>query len=270
MRWGEAQSIGERRRLIDPGTWPRHRYAMHTAALTPIAGPARFQIAVCGELLAALPCGALWWTAKRTLIVSDLHFEKGSSFAARGQLLPPYDTSATLSFVEALVAELAPQTVISLGDSFHDGGAEQRLSPGDTERIRQLTGATDWVWVEGNHDPDPPAHLGGRAAKVLHIGALVFRHEPTGEHGEIAGHLHPCARIAGRGRSLRTRCFAGDGHRLILPALGAFTGGLNVLDPAFAALFPEGLSAFALGSDRVYPVSRPRLRGDTRSAHWRL
>ena len=228
------------------------------------------QIALCGELLTALPCGALWWEARRTLIVSDLHFEKGSSFAARGQLLPPYDTSATLSCVEALVAGLAPETVISLGDSFHDGRAEERLSSTDAARIRKLTSETDWVWVEGNHDPDPPAHLGGRAAKVLRTGALVFRHEPTGEPGEVAGHLHPCARIAGRGRSLRTRCFAGDGHRLILPALGAFTGGLNVLDPAFAALFPEGLSTFALGSDRVYPVSRGRLCADTRTAHWRL
>ena len=228
------------------------------------------QIALCGELLTALPCGALWWVARRTLIVSDLHFEKGSSFAARGQLLPPYDTSATLSYVEALVADLVPEAVISLGDSFHDGRAEERLSPQDAARMRTLTGQTDWVWVEGNHDPDPPAHLGGRAAKVLRIGELVFRHEPTGERGEIAGHLHPCARIAGRGRSLRTRCFAADGHRLVMPALGAFTGGLNVLDPAFAPVFPDGFTAFALGSDRVYPVSRSRLCADTRAARWHL
>ncbi len=243
---------------------------MTAAALKPTPAPASLQIALRGELLTALPCGALWWAVRRTLIVSDLHFEKGSGFAARGQLLPPYDTSATLSCVEALVADLVPEAVISLGDSFHDGRAEERLSPQDAARIRTLTGQTDWVWVEGNHDPDPPAHLGGRAAKVLRIGELVFRHEPTGEPGEIAGHLHPCARIAGRGRSLRTRCFAGDGHRLILPALGAFTGGLNVLDPAFAPVFPDGFTAFALGSDRVYPVSRSRLCADTRAARWHL
>jgi len=230
----------------------------------------RICLSVRGMILEPLPCGALWWAARRVLIVSDLHFEKGSSFAARGQLLPPYDTSATLSCVEALVAELAPDTVISLGDSFHDGRAEARLSPTDASRIRTLTGRTDWVWVEGNHDPDPPAHLGGRAAKVLRIADLVFRHEPTGEPGEVAGHLHPCARIAGRGRSLRTRCFAGDGHRLVMPALGAFTGGLNVLDPAFRPVFPGGFTAFALGSSRVYPVSRARLCADTRTSRWHL
>lgn len=243
---------------------------MQPAAVSPSNTPAELQLALCGELLTALPCGALWWAGEKLLIVSDLHFEKGSSFAARGQLLPPYDTSATLACVEALMADLAPRTVISLGDSFHDGRAEQRLSPADTKRIKQLTSVTDWVWVEGNHDPDPPAHLGGRAAKVLRIGELVFRHEPEGERGEIAGHLHPCARIQGRGRALRARCFVSDGHRLIMPALGAYTGGLNVLDPVYRDVFPEGLSVFALGSDRVYSVSPSRLRSDTRASHWKL
>ena len=243
---------------------------MPAAALKPSDTPGELHIAICGELLTALPCGALWWATRETLIVSDLHFEKGSSYAARGQLLPPYDTSATLSCVEELVAELKPESVISLGDSFHDGRAEERLSPAETARIRALTNETDWVWVEGNHDPDPPAHLGGRAAKVLRIGDLVFRHEPTGERGEIAGHLHPCARVQGRGRALRTRCFVADGHRLVMPALGAFTGGLNVLDPAFGQVFREGLSVFALGSDRVDSVSSSRLCSDTRTRHWKL
>ena len=221
-----------------------------------------------GEWLLPLPQGALWWAAQRVLVVSDLHLEKGSSYAARGQLLPPYDTGATLKIVEQLCAQFRPKTIVSLGDSFHDRRAELRLAAQDTARIKALTAAHDWVWVEGNHDPDPPAHLGGRAAKTLHIGPLVFRHEPTREAGEIAGHLHPAAKVAGRGRSVRRRCFATDGSRLVMPALGAFTGGLNVRDDAFKALFPDGLMAFALGTSRVYALDAKALVPDVRSAGW--
>lgn len=216
------------------------------------------------------PEGALWWAAQRVLVVSDLHFEKGSAYAARGQMLPPYDTAATLSQVERLCAVLRPKTVISLGDSFHDRAAELRLPEEYARRIQTLTAAHDWVWVEGNHDPDPPAHLGGRASRELRIGALVFRHEPTGEVGEVSGHLHPAAKIIGRGRSVRRPCFASDGARLVMPAMGAFTGGLNVLDAAFASIFPEGVTAFALGRDRVFMVSSKTLVPDTPSgARWR-
>lgn len=215
--------------------------------------------------------GALWWADQRVLIVSDLHLEKGSSYAARGQLLPPYDTHATLACVSALCDRLQPETVISLGDSFHDRSAELRLPETCAQQIRALTERLDWVWVEGNHDPDPPAHLGGRATKALRIGSLVFRHEPTGEDGEVAGHLHPAIKIKGRGRTLRRRCFVSDGDRLIMPALGSFTGGLNLLDPAFAEVFPDGFLAFALGEGQVYTIARPQMIPDTPSgARWRL
>tara|TARA_R110000737_G_scaffold56888_1_gene81766 strand:- start:1228 stop:2019 length:792 start_codon:yes stop_codon:yes gene_type:complete len=229
------------------------------------------QLHIAGELLLPLPEGALWWAAERVLVVSDLHLEKGSAHAARGQMLPPYDTGATLGVVEQLCAALKPATVISLGDSFHDRAAELRLPDVYAARIKALTDGHDWVWVEGNHDPDPPAYLGGRAAKVLRIGSLVFRHEPTGEAGEIAGHLHPAAKVKGRGRMVRRRCFASDGARLVMPAMGAFTGGLNVLDDAFGALFPEGLMAFALGGERVFAVSAKSLVPDVANgARWRL
>lgn len=232
------------------------------------------QLHLRGHMFTPLPEGALWWPAERTLVVSDLHLEKGSSFAARGQMLPPYDTGATLTVVEALVRAYAPQRVISLGDSFHDPRAEVRMSDADAMRVRALTTATDWVWVEGNHDPDPPEHLGGRAAKVLRCDDIVFRHEPTGELGEIAGHLHPCARIASRVRSLRRRCFVSDGERLIMPALGAFTGGLNVLDEAFVPCFPAGgMMVFAMTREAVIPISNRRLtpdRGGTDHGRWRL
>ena len=232
------------------------------------------QLHLRGELFTPLAQGALWWAAERTLIVSDLHLEKGSSYARRGQLLPPYDTSATLKLVETLVAEFEPDCVISLGDSFHDPLAEARLSPAERLRIRALTAQTDWVWVEGNHDPDPPAHLGGRGAKVLRKGNCVFRHEPTGEPGELSGHLHPVARVKGRGRSLRRKCFVTDGHRLIMPSMGTFTGGLNILDEAVSRHFSDGLIVFAAGDTQVHMVDRKLLAHDSANAHrggrWRL
>ncbi|MEO1553381.1 MAG: ligase-associated DNA damage response endonuclease PdeM [Pseudomonadota bacterium] len=227
-----------------------------------------------GELLTPLPEGGLWWAASKTLIVSDLHLEKGSSFAARGQMLPPYDTSATLAIVERLVNALQPERVISLGDSFHDRKAEARMDDQDAARVRALTGRTDWIWVEGNHDPDPPAHLGGRPSKVLRMADLIFRHEPTGESGEVAGHLHPCAKVVSRFRALRRRCFATDGERLIMPAMGAFTGGLNVLDDAYAPCFPDGgMMVFAMSREAVIPISSKRLIPDRRRRDlgvWRL
>ena len=241
-----------------------------TAAATQ---PVQTMLHLAGQMLSPLPEGALWCEAQRVLVVSDLHLEKGSNYAAAGQMLPPYDTSATLARVEKLCGALKPETVISLGDSFHDRRSESRLPPVYSERIRALTSAHEWVWVEGNHDPDPPAHLGGRAAKVLRLGPLVFRHEPTGEAGEVAGHLHPVAKVAGRGRSVRRRCFASDGARLVMPAMGAFAGGLNVLHDAFRPVFPEGCMAFAIGEARVYGVSRRHLLPDGGaggSGKWRL
>ena len=221
------------------------------------------QIHVRGEVLTPLPEGGLWWASERVLVVSDLHLEKGSSYAVGGQMLPPYDTSATLSMVEHLVETYRPTTLISLGDSFHDRRAETRLDEASAGRIRALTDRTDWVWVEGNHDPDPPAHLGGRAIHTLRIGGLVFRHEPTAELGEVSGHLHPVARVASPQRTLRRRCFVSDGQRLVMPAMGAFTGGLNVLHEAFDVAFPDrARQVYVMGAARIYPVSYQRLTAD--------
>lgn len=222
---------------------------------------------LAGEMLAPLSEGALWWPKWRVLVVSDLHLEKGSSFAKRGQLLPPYDTSATLKVVEDLCQRLQPEIVVSLGDSFHDRSAELRLSEENTARICNLTSEYDWVWVEGNHDPDPPAHLGGRAQNTLRIGGLVFRHEPLGERGEVAGHLHPVAKVRGKaGRSVRRKCFVTDGSCMIMPALGAFTGGLNVLNEAFTPVFPDSFLAFALGQESVIGLDTKRLLPDRQAA----
>jgi DNA ligase-associated metallophosphoesterase len=223
---------------------------------------------VAGERLSLSPCGALWWEDQGVLVVSDLHLEKGSAYAARGQMLPPYDTRATLRRIAALADTLEPAIIVSLGDSFHDRHARLRMSLEDVRVIRQLTNRCDWVWIEGNHDPRPPADLGGRSAGELRIGSLVFRHEPSPgpARGEVAGHLHPCARVGGRGGSVRARCFASDGERLVMPAYGALTGGLNILDAAFRSLFPNGVVAGVLGRDSVYVAAGDRLAPDALQA----
>lgn len=217
-----------------------------------------------GVLVTALPEGALWVASAKTLIVSDLHLEKGSSYALRGQMLPPYDTHAALMKLTDLMLRLQPDIVVSLGDSFHDGGGPARMDARDRDLLRLLMSRCDWIWVEGNHDGRAPETLGGAVRDVLHIEALVLRHEPTGgaAPGEIAGHLHPCAKVTGRGRSVRRRCFAYDGERLVMPSFGAFTGGLNVRDEAFEPLFPNGATALVLGKDRVLPAPQERLLAD--------
>lgn len=214
------------------------------------------EILIHGEQLTGDPLGAAYWAREETLIVSDLHFEKGSSFATRGVMLPPFDTRTTLMRLEVLVKKYAPRRVISLGDAFHDGGAEARINEDDAERLAALTKAADWLWILGNHDPAPPSRFDGASAREAAIGALVFRHEPTEgpAAGEVAGHLHPCARVMAEGRTLRRRCFAVGGDRLVMPAMGAFTGGLNVLDDAFASVVPNPV-AWVLGEAGVYPVA---------------
>ncbi len=214
------------------------------------------RIVVNRETLLLDALGAAFWPAESALIVSDLHFEKGSSFARGGQMLPPYDTMTTLSRIAELFARHKPRRVIALGDSFHDGEGPERLPEAARAMLTGLVSRCEWIWIEGNHDPDIPEWLGGRTASEIAIGGLVFRHEPlAGAAGEVAGHLHPCATVARRGHTLRRRCFVSDGVRLVMPAFGAYTGGLNVRDPAFQSLFGTSYLAYALGGRRVYAVA---------------
>jgi len=203
--------------------------------------------------------GALFWKEQRLLIVSDLHLEKGSSYAMRGVLLPPYDTLATLSRLTAVIARHDPRMVIALGDSFHDRDAHERLSTSNREMLAAMQVRRDWIWISGNHDPALPPDLGGTVANEVAIGSIVFRHEPTGAVGEIAGHLHPKARVATRGRSMERRCFASDGERAVMPAFGAYTGGLSIRDAAFAKIFQTpGFIAHVLGDNRVHTIAASR------------
>ena len=207
--------------------------------------------------------GALYWPEERVLVIADLHLEKGSSFATRGVLLPPYDTAVTLDRIAALIARFAPHAVIALGDSFHDRKGPARIAPADRAALVGLQRGRDWIWIAGNHDPDPAEGVGGSFGGELAIGALVFRHEPTGAKGEIAGHLHPVARVAGGGRTVSRRCFASDGARLVMPAFGAFAGGLNVRHRAFADVFGTlAFTAHLLGEGRLYAIAAARCAAD--------
>ena len=220
---------------------------------------------VCGLTLAADCLGALYWPEQGLLVVADLHFEKGSSFARRGTLLPPYDTTETLARLARLIAHYAPRVVIALGDNFHDGGGPARLSAADRASLIALQRGREWIWITGNHDPDPADGIGGTFADTFALGALIFRHEPSRDapEGEIAGHLHPVARVAQRGRAVSRRCFATDGKALVMPAFGAYTGGLNIRDRAFAAVFgARKFTAHMLGDGRLYAFAASRCLGD--------
>jgi uncharacterized protein len=209
--------------------------------------------------------GALFWADESLLVVADLHLEKGSSFARRGMLLPPYDTTETVSRLARLIARYAPRRVIALGDKFHDGDGPARLCAADRTSLAALQRGRDWVWIAGNHDPDPAQGIGGTFAAMVAAGPLRFRHEPAADAGagEIAGHLHPVARIAQRGRAVSRRCFACDGKTLVMPAFGAYAGGLNVRDRAFLAVFgSRGFTAHMLGDRRLYAFAASRCLPD--------
>ena len=214
-----------------------------------------------GAELIADPSGALLWPARRTLVAADLHLEKGSGFARRGVLLPPFDSAATLARLADTIAAHRPERVICLGDSFHDSGAGDRLGEDDRNRLRALTGGVDWIWIAGNHDPAPPADLCGRVLDELVDGPLVFRHEALAApvHGEVSGHYHPKARVRLRGRSVSGRCFASDGRRLVLPAFGAYAGGLDVLRPDLRRLFDRRFEVMLLAAGRIVRVPGERL-----------
>jgi hypothetical protein len=222
-------------------------------------------ITLAGEVLTLDLCGGVWLEAHRTLIVSDLHLEKGSSFAARtGQFLPPYDTRETLACLHEAVVRHDPARVVALGDSFHDARGPERMEPGDRAMIAALQEGRDWVWIAGNHDAAVQDGVGGRYAEAITLGGLVLRHEPGAPPapGEISGHLHPCGKVAMRGRAVRRRCFVTDGTRLVMPAFGAYAGGLNVRDKAFDTAFPKGFTAYLLGDGRVFAIGRAQLARD--------
>jgi DNA ligase-associated metallophosphoesterase len=218
-------------------------------------------IHLAGERLMLDPAGGLLWPAVGLLAVSDLHLEKGSSYARRGQLLPPWDTHATLDRLALLLRRYQPRIVIALGDSFHDADGSTRLPSGELSRLRAMTAAHRFIWVQGNHDPVPPSGVGGEWVETYVTASLVFRHQATaGAQGEISGHHHPKAAVPARGGSVSRPCFVSDSRRLMMPAFGAYTGGLDVRDPAIARLFPRGGRVFLLGRERLFSFALGTLR----------
>ena len=178
---------------------------------------------------------------------------------------PAQLTAATLARVSRLILRYAPRAVIALGDSFHDGGGPARVGNEDRATLSALQRGREWIWIAGNHDPEPVAGLGGVSADRLSIGTLAFRHKPASgtAAGEIAGHLHPVARVSAHGRAVSRRCFVGDGARIVMPAFGTYAGGLNVRARAFAHLFGTlSFTAHMLGEGRVYPITAKRCLRD--------
>ncbi|MGI9480626.1 MAG: ligase-associated DNA damage response endonuclease PdeM [Hyphomicrobiaceae bacterium] len=223
------------------------------------------RVSVSGRSMIADRCGALYWPSEDALIIADMHLEKGSHFARKGQMLPPYDTRATLLALAEAIDKYEAENIIALGDSFHDRDGPSRMQPEDREILAILQDDCDWYWVTGNHDPVLPPTIGGHIVNELVIGGLTLRHEPADgpvTH-EIAGHMHPAAKISLYGHTLRRPCFIGNGRRMVLPAFGAYTGGLNVLDPAFEPVFGrDGFNVCMMGHEGLYPVATRLLRDD--------
>ena len=221
------------------------------------------EIALGGRRAVLDLTGALYLPEEDALLVADLHFEKGSAFARRGLMLPPYDTRETLMALSDAVFRFDPKTVIALGDSFHDIGGPDRL--GDEERgtLSKVQAGRDWIWVTGNHDRILPDSIGGQVVEEMTLGSLTLRHEPlAGEQAEVAGHLHPVGKVVMRGRATRRRCFLTDGKRCVMPALGAYAGGLNACDAAFKPLFANGFTAHLIGTERIFAIAKAMLCRD--------
>lgn len=206
-----------------------------------------------GHELRALPQGALFWPARQALLVADLHFEKASWFAARGQMLPPYDSLATLGALAELVAATQARELWCLGDSFHDSEGCERLPVKAREMLTALTAALDWYWITGNHDAALIDHCGGTILEEAEIGGLVLRHEADrmDRRPELSGHFHPKLRVQVRGRQVARRCFVATATKLILPAFGALTGGLDASHPEIVRAVGSGAEALVALDDRL-------------------
>ena len=208
-----------------------------------------------GHELMALPQGALFWPSRRALLVADLHLEKASWFARLGQMLPPYDSIATLSDLSVIAASTGAEEIWCLGDSFHDAAGCDRLPVAARALLTGLTAATRWTWIVGNHDPGFADHCGGALVAEAEVDGLILRHEsdPAETRPELSGHFHPKLRITHRGRQVSRRCFVATESKLILPAFGSLTGGLD-------AHHPEIVRAVGAGAQALVPVQDRLLR----------
>ena len=206
-----------------------------------------------GETFEATPSGALFWRARQALLVADLHLEKASWFARLGQFLPPYDSHATLTALAEEAERSGASRLYCLGDSFHDAFGCDRLPANARALLTGLTGKLDWTWIVGNHDPGFADHCGGRIAEEVELGAIILRHEAVaGEtRPEISGHFHPKLRVHVRGRQVSRRCFVVSASKIIMPAFGALTGGLDAHHPEILRSIGGDAAALVPVSDRL-------------------
>ncbi|MBV8687128.1 MAG: ligase-associated DNA damage response endonuclease PdeM [Alphaproteobacteria bacterium] len=213
----------------------------------------------CGHEMLALPQGALFLPGRRALLLADLHLEKASWFARLGQMLPPYDSIATLADLTALAVSTGAEEIWCLGDSFHDRFGCERLPARAREMLTALTAATRWTWITGNHDSGILDHCGGRIVEEAEVNGLLLRHEaePGETRPEISGHFHPKLRITHRGRRVSRRCFVATERKLILPAFGALTGGLDADHPEIARAVGGAAEALVPVADRLlrFPIA---------------
>ncbi|WP_420139050.1 ligase-associated DNA damage response endonuclease PdeM [Sphingomonas sp.] len=207
----------------------------------------------CGVELAALSAGALYWPAREALLVADLHLEKASWYARGGQMLPPYDSIATLTELAKLKDATQAREIWCLGDSFHDKEGCERLPAEARARLIALTGTTRWTWITGNHDAVLADHCGGDVVEDAEVDGLVLRHEadPREHRPELSGHFHPKLRLSLRGRNVARRCFVASGTKLILPAFGALTGGMDADDPVITKIVGRSAQALIAVENRL-------------------
>lgn len=238
----------------------------HAASARPVlAGP---EISLQGERVVPERSGALWLPEFKALLVADMHLEKSSAVARRTSMrLPPWDSLATLRKLVPLVGYFRPEAIISLGDSFHDNAGSGSLEPEAADVLADLAGACRMVWITGNHDTILDDHLPGETLAEMGLGSLTLRHIPAKRdqaRGEIAGHFHPKIRLRSRGGILRSACFVCDGYRMLLPAFGALSGGLDAGEPVIADLFGENCLLYVPGGEKFHRL--PLLRKSSRKA----
>ncbi len=206
--------------------------------------------------------GAIYVPDFQALLIADMHLEKGSSLARRGIHLPPYDTRETLTQLSSVIADVKPNRLIFLGDSFHDDAARDRIDAADLATLRRFSAERDTIWITGNHDSSPPQDIGGRIAREVALGPVTLRHEPKSlPQGvfEIAGHLHPAAAVESRGHRIRCRCFIADDRRMVMPAFGSYTGALSVRSDAFDGLFGD-YHVWMIGSRAIHRFPAAKVR----------
>lgn len=210
-------------------------------------------LSFAGQSFTMLADRALFWPRHGALIVADLHLEKASWYAGHGQPLPPYDSHDTLDRLARLAAETGARAIWCLGDSFHDRDAAARIVPAVAARLARQAAATRLVWIAGNHDGLSAGAWGGEVAEEMVVDGIVLRHQcrAAETRPEISGHFHPKLRLTLRGRGVSRPCFAGDAQRLILPAFGSLTGGLDVADAAIAANFSGPYRAMLVAGGRL-------------------